>query len=89
MTGVQTCALPIYNTCTTPQTQSYIGVRSASTFTSAFATNPTAVNGWGANGGLVLMLWPDSSNDILDWSVCNQDNINITPGAMNINVGVK
>ena len=78
-----------YNTCTTSQTQSYIGVRSASTFTSAFATNPTAVNVWGANGGLVLMLWPDSSNDILDWSVCNQDNINITPGAMNINVGVK
>lgn len=77
------------NTCITYQTQSLIGVRSTSTFTTGFGSNPLTTNGWGANGGLVLMLWPDVSNDVVDWSVCNQNNVSITPDPMTINVGVK
>ena len=76
------------NTCSLPATASLTGVTSTSTFSTAFATNPTAAVGWGANGGLVVELWPDASPDILDWAICNQTTSNITPTAITLNVGV-
>jgi hypothetical protein len=76
------------NTCSTPATASLTGVTSTSTFSTSFATNPTAATGWGANGGLVVELWPDASPDIVDWSICNQTTSNITPTAITLNVGV-
>jgi hypothetical protein len=76
------------NTCSSPATASLTGVTSISTFSTAFATNPTAATGWGANGGLVVELWPDASPDILDWAICNQTTSNITPTAITLNVGV-
>ena len=76
-------------TCTSVQTQALTGVRSTSAFDTGFGSNPLVVTGWGANGGLVVEIWPDVSNDIFDWAVCNQSSITITPGAMTLNVGVK
>ena len=77
------------NTCTTTATVTLTGVGATSTFATAFAANPTAVNGWGANGGLVVQLWPDATTaNTLDWSVCNQSGTSITPGAMTLNVAV-
>jgi len=76
------------NTCSTTATASLTGVVSTSTFSTAFASNPTAAVGWGANGGLVVELWPDTSPNVLDWSVCNQTSSNITPTAITLNVGV-
>ncbi len=77
-------------TCTTTATASLPGVVSTSTFTTAWPSI-AAVNsavGWGANGGLVVQLAPDSSPDVLDWSICNQTTSNITPTAITLNVGV-
>jgi hypothetical protein len=76
-------------TCTGYLTATLVGTRSTSAFNTGFGTNPLAVAGWGANGGLVFNVWPDASNDIIDWSVCNQSNFSITPGAETMNVGVK
>jgi len=76
------------NTCSSTATASLTGVTSISTFSTAFATNPTAATGWGANGGLVVELWPDASPDILDWAICNQTTSNITPTVITLNVGV-
>jgi len=76
------------NTCTAPATATLTGVTSTSTFSTAFATNPVAAVGWGANGGLVVELWPDASPNMLDWSICNQTASNITPTAIALNVGV-
>jgi hypothetical protein len=76
-------------TCATGHTQALTGVRATSAFDTGFGSDPRAVAGWGANGGLVVEIWPDASNDIFDWAVCNQSNSSITPGAMTLNVGVK
>jgi hypothetical protein len=76
------------NTCSTPATATLTGVTSTSTFSSAFATNPVAAVGWGANGGMVVELWPDASPNVLDWSICNQTASNITPTAITLTVGV-
>ena len=76
------------NTCSTPATVTLTGTTSTSTFSTAFATNPTAATGWGANGGLVVELWPDASPNTLDWSICNQSGSSITPTAIVLNVGL-
>jgi hypothetical protein len=73
------------NTCSTPATVTMTGVTTTSTFTSAFATNPTAVTGYGSSGGLSISLWPTANT--LNWSLCNPTTSSITPGSMTINVG--
>lgn len=75
------------NTCTSPTTATMTGVATTSAFRTAFASNPNAVNGWGATGGLTFTAWPTSNT--LNWSVCNQTGSAITPGAMNLNVGAQ
>ena len=76
------------NTCSSTSTATLAGVTSTSTFSTAFATSPVAATGWGANGGLVVELWPDASPNTLDWAICNQSNGSITPTAIVLNVGV-
>jgi hypothetical protein len=75
------------NTCTATATVTMTNLTTAMTFTTAFATSPLAVVGWGATGGLSLMLWPTANT--LHWSVCDQTALAITPGAMTINIGAK
>lgn len=76
------------NTCSSPVSVAMTGVISTSSFSTSFATNPTAATGWGANGGLVLELWPDAAPDTLDWSICNQTTGSITPSAITLTVGL-
>jgi hypothetical protein len=64
------------------------GVVATSTFSTAFATDPTGATGWGSTGGMVVELWPDASPNVLDWSICNQTSSPITPTAIVLNVGV-
>lgn len=75
------------NTCTAAATVTMTGVTTTSTFTTAFATDPSAVTGYGSSGGLTIALWPTVNT--LNWRVCNSTASSITPGAMTINVGAK
>lgn len=75
------------NTCTAGATATMTGVTTTSAFSTAFATDPSAVTGWGANGGLSFIAWPTSNT--INWKVCNVTASSITPGAMTINVGAK
>lgn len=75
------------NTCTSPATVTMTGVTTSNSFVPTFATDPSAVNGWGAVGGLVFTSWPTTNT--LNWEVCNQTASPITPGAMSVNVGVR
>jgi hypothetical protein len=63
------------------------GLATTSAFSTAFATNPNAVTGWGASGGLTFTTFPTANT--LNWSVCNQTAASITPGAMTLNVGAR
>ena len=74
------------NSCTSPASIANSAVISTSSFSTAFASNPNAVTGWGSSGGLVLTLWPTSG--YINWSVCNQSSASITGGAITVNVGV-
>jgi len=76
------------NTCSATATATLAGVGATSTFSTAFATSPVAATGWGANGGLVVELWPDASPNTLDWAICNQTSGSITPTAIVLTVGV-
>ena len=53
------------------------------TFTTSFNGDVTGINGWGANGGLVLILWPTTGT--INYRICNQYSASIT---MNGNVGI-
>ena len=75
------------NSCTSAATATMTGLTTTMAFSTAFATNPNGVTGWGANGGLVVTLWPTANT--LNWSVCNQTGSSITPGAMTLNVGAQ
>jgi hypothetical protein len=75
------------NTCTPAVTATMTGLSPTATFTTAFASNPTLVHGWGATGGLTFAAWPSANT--INWSVCNQTNTSITPGAMTLNVGTR
>jgi hypothetical protein len=75
------------NTCTTTATVTMTGLATTSAFSTAFATNPNAVTGWGASGGLTFTTFPTANT--LNWSVCNQTAASITPGAMTLNVGAR
>jgi hypothetical protein len=75
------------NTCTAPATASMTGLSTTSAFSTAFASNPTAVTGWGSTGGLTFTAWPTTNT--INWSICNQTGSNITPGAMTLNVGAQ
>lgn len=75
------------NSCTSPATATMTGVTTANSFVPTFTSDPSAVNGWGATGGLVFTSWPSSNT--LNWEVCNQTANPITPGAMVLNVGVR
>lgn len=71
----------------TAATATMTGLATTSTFTTAFATDAHAVNGWGGTGGLTMDMWPTVNT--LNWMVCNQTASSITPGAMTLNVGAK
>lgn len=73
-------------TCTAGATATITGVTTTTTFTTAFATDPTAVTGYGA-GPLKFVTWPTSNT--LHWSLCNSGAADVTPGAMTMNVGVR
>lgn len=75
------------NSATDAATVSMPGLLTTSTFSVAFATDPTSVTGWGTTGGLTLVLWPTA--DTLNWRVINQTASPITPGAMTANIGAK
>lgn len=75
------------NSCTTPSSVAMTGVTTTTSFSTAFATNPNSVTGWGALGGLTFTAWPTTNT--LNWSVCNQTGASITPGAMTLNVGAR
>jgi hypothetical protein len=75
------------NTCTTTATVTMTGLATTSAFSTAFATNPNAVTGWGASGGLTFTAFPTANT--LNWSVCNQTAASITPGALSLNVGAR
>lgn len=75
------------NSCTTAATVAMSGVTTTTAFDTAFATNPNAVTGWGATGGLTFNAWPTANT--LNWSVCNQTGASITPGAITLNVGAR
>lgn len=75
------------NSCTTPASVTMTGVATTSAFSTAFASNPNSVNGWGTNGGLTFNAWPTANT--LNWSVCNQTTASITPGAITLNVGAR
>jgi hypothetical protein len=75
------------NSCTAPATVAMTGLTTSSTFTTAFASNPNSVTGWGATGGLTFTAWPTANT--LNWSICNQTSANITPGTMKLNVGAR
>jgi hypothetical protein len=75
------------NFCTTSTAASMPGVQPTSAFSTAYATSPNAVNGWGANGGLKFVAVP--TTDTLNWSICNGTAAAIIPGALTINVGAK
>jgi hypothetical protein len=75
------------NSCTSPATATMTGLTATSTFSTAFASNPNAITGWGATGGLTFTAWPTANT--INWSVCNQTNASITPGAITLNVGAR
>ncbi|HTF62312.1 MAG TPA: hypothetical protein VK638_06320 [Edaphobacter sp.] len=75
------------NTCSSAATATMTGVTTASTFTTAFATDPNGVTGWGGNGGLNFVAWPTANT--LNWRVCNVTGTSITPAAMTLNVGAR
>ena len=87
---VLTTTLITANTCTSPLTVSMPGVvaPSGSTPGTVFAvvpeTLPSAVNGWGATGGLVMQV--AATADTLNYDVCNQTGNDITPGALTVDV---
>ena len=80
------------NTCTSPATVTMTGLIApsgstpGSQFRTSFESDPSAVTGWGANGGLTLTLWVSAANTA-SWEECNQTSAGITPGAMKIDVG--
>lgn len=79
------------NTCTSPATVAITGLVApsgttpGSTFSVSYESNPDAVTGWGSSGGLSLKTWPTTNT--LNWDVCNTTGSNITPGALNIDIG--
>jgi hypothetical protein len=75
------------NACTTEATATMTGLATTSTFTTTFASDASAVTGWGSTGGLTFVAW--STANTLHWHVCNVTNASITPGAMTLNVGAK
>ena len=82
------------NDCIAPATVTMTGVKGPSgstpgtTFNYAFETLPGAgsIIGWGGTGGLVLNL--AATTDTLHWEVCNQTNMSVTGGAVNVDIGV-
>lgn len=75
------------NTCSSVITTTMPGVTTTSTFTSAFATDASAVTGYGSSGGLSIVMWPTANTNNL--KLCNPTASSITPGAMTINVGAR
>jgi hypothetical protein len=75
------------NTCTTGATATMTGLATTSAFLTAFATDPSAVVGWGSSGGLQFVPWPTANT--LNWKVCNATAASITPGALSLNVGAR
>jgi hypothetical protein len=79
-------------TCTTTATVTMTGLVAPSgttpgtTIKTIFESNPEAVTGWGASGGVNFVAWVSAANT-LSWSVCNPTASSITPGAMKIDVG--
>jgi hypothetical protein len=74
-------------TCTSASTTTMTGLATTSAFMTAFATDPSAVTGWGSAGGLSWVAWPTANT--LNWRVCNVTASSITPGAMSLNVGAR
>lgn len=84
--ALPTAAIPA-NTCTSAATVSMPGLATTSTFTSAWASDVSGVNGWGSTGGLVLIDWPTANT--FNYKICNQTSASITPGPATINEGAR
>jgi hypothetical protein len=75
------------NTCTMAAAATMRGLGLTSTFTTAFASDPSAATGWGATGGLNFVAWPTANT--INWKVCNVTSSVIIPGAITLNVGAR
>jgi hypothetical protein len=72
------------NTCTTPVATPMNGLQVGMGFTTGFTSVATAIaaQGWGSVGGLV---WePQSETGQVFWAVCNQNSIDVNPGALGL-----
>lgn len=73
------------NACTAATPVAMVGMLTTSSISWTFASDPGAVTGWGGSGGLRFVTWPTA--DTLNWRVCNETGLSVTPGAMDVNVG--
>lgn len=82
------------NTCygaastTTATTFTMTGVTTAMKITPGDTGDPSALNGYGATGGLVPHVWPSASNQG-SYKICNTTSGSITSGAITLVMGAQ
>lgn len=91
--AVSSFAIPA-NTCygsagsTTPSTFPMPGVALGMRLTAGFQGDPSAVNGWGAVGGLNIAVWASAANQG-SFKICNSTTASITGGGINFAIGAQ
>lgn len=75
------------NTCNSVVTVTMTGVATSSVFMITPSSDTSGITGWGSTGGLILDAWPTSNT--LNYKICNQTGLSITPGAVTFNAGAR
>ncbi len=79
------------NTCSTAASVTINGVTTSgagSHISSGYTSDPAALTGWGAVGGMVFHIWPSAANTA-EWEVCNQTSAAIVYSAITFSIGVE
>ena len=79
------------NSCSTPATATLTGLTTSGTFSNlsvGYTSNPSALTGWGASGGMVFQAWPSAANTV-SWVVCNQTATSISYDAITFSLAAK
>ena len=74
------------NSCSGVTTVSIPSTNTNSVFVVTSTNDTASITGWGANGGMVMDVWPTSGT--FNFKLCNQSGNSITPGAVTWNVKV-
>ena len=76
------------NTCSSATPATMTGLTTSMLVEPGYTSNPAALTGWGAVGGMTFKAWPSATNTV-SWILCNQTSASISYSGITFQIGAR